>query len=71
MPFAQIGNIRIYHERDGQGPNLLYISGTAGDLRSRPNVVTSPLAAHFTILGFDQRGRGQTDKPPGPYSMAD
>jgi 3-oxoadipate enol-lactonase len=50
---------------------LLYISGTAGDLRNRGNMFTSPLAGHFTILGFDQRGRGQTGKPPGPYSMAD
>lgn len=70
MPFAQIGDLRIYHELVGQGPNLLYISGTAGDLRNRPNVFTSSLAGHFTILGFDQRGRGQTGKPPGPYSMA-
>lgn len=70
MPSAQIGDLRIYHELAGQGPNLLYISGTAGDLRNRPNVFTSPLARHFSILGFDQRGRGQTGKPPGPYSMA-
>jgi 3-oxoadipate enol-lactonase len=47
---------------------LLYINGTGGDLRRKPNVFDSLLAAHFEILSYDQRGLGQTDRPSIPYN---
>ena len=70
MPFAKVGEIEIYHERKGEGPRLLFISGTGGDLRMKPNVFDGPLPRHFDLLGYDQRGLGQTTKPDRPYSMA-
>lgn len=71
MPFVVVRNIRLYYERQGKGPKLLYINGTGGDLRRKPNVFDSLLAAHFDILSYDQRGLGQTDRPATPYTMAD
>ena len=71
MPFINVRDIKLYYEIAGQGPRLLYISGTGADLRNRPNIFDSPLAGHFEILAFDQRGLGQTDRPDIPYSMAD
>ena len=71
MPFTQLANIRAYYEIAGTGPRLLAISGTGGDLRKRPNVFDSPLAQHFEILAYDQRGLGQTDRPDIPYTMQD
>ena len=47
------------------------ISGTGGDLRSKPSVFDGPLASHFDILAYDQRGLGRSSVPDGPYSMAD
>ena len=70
MPFAQIRDIRMYYERRGSGPRLLYISGTGGDLRAG-RVFEGPLADGFDLLAYDQRGLGQTDKPDVPYTMAD
>ena len=70
MPFAQIRDIRMYYERRGSGPRLLYISGTGGDLRAG-RVFEGPLAEGFDLLAYDQRGLGQTDKPDVPYTMAD
>ncbi|MDA0240059.1 MAG: alpha/beta fold hydrolase [Proteobacteria bacterium] len=70
MPFTQIGDINIYHERSGTGPKLLYISGTGGDLRRPGSIFSTPLAEQFDVLSYDQRGLGQTDKPDAPYSMA-
>lgn len=61
----------MYYEVAGQGPRLLYISGTGADLRNKPNIFDSPLVDHFEILAFDQRGLGQTDRPDITYSMAD
>ncbi len=69
MPFIQAGDIRIYYEMAGQGPRLLFINGTGGDLRNPMGPMQSPLARHFTLLSFDQRGLGRTSKPDGPYTM--
>jgi len=71
MPFVSVRDIRIYYEIRGTGRRLLYIGGTGGDLRQRPGIFDSPLADHFEILSYDQRGLGQTDRPDVPYSMAD
>lgn len=75
MPFAQLRDVRIYYERkgpgDGKAPRLLFISGTGGDLRLKPNVFDGPLPRHFDTLAHDQRGLGRSSKPDVPYSMAD
>ncbi len=71
MPFITANGIDIYYELGGRGPRLLFISGTGGDLRNKPNVFASPLAGRFQVLSFDQRGLGQTDKPDCDYTMAD
>ena len=62
--------IHLHHERAGSGPPLLYIGGTGGDLRAKPNVLDGPLVEHFDVLAYDQRGQGRSDKPDEPYSMA-
>lgn len=71
MPVAEANGIRIYYEVQGRGPRLLFISGTGGDLRVRPNVLDGPLCESFEVLTYDQRGLGQTDKPRAEYRMAD
>lgn len=70
MPQAKVGDIEIYYERAGAGPPLLFISGSGGDLRNKPNVFDGPLATSFDLLAYDQRGLGRTTKPDAPYSMA-
>ncbi len=71
MPTAHLNGLNFHFERTGDGPPLLFISGTGGDLRVQPNVFASPLAKAFDLLAYDQRGLGRTDKPDVPYSMAD
>jgi 3-oxoadipate enol-lactonase len=71
MPFTTVNGLELYFERAGSGPPLLFISGTGGDLRVKPNVFDGPLEKRFDLLGYDQRGLGQTEKPDVPYSMAD
>ena len=70
MPRETVGDIDIWFERQGDGAPLLFISGTGGDLRARPNVLDGPLPKAFDVLAYDQRGLGQTSKPDEPYSMA-
>jgi 3-oxoadipate enol-lactonase len=71
MPFAPVRDIQVYYEIQGTGPRLLFISGTGGDLRRSPTIFDSPLARHFEILAYDQRGLGRTSKPDIPYTMTD
>jgi len=70
MALARTGDIELYYERRGEGPPLLYISGTGGDLRARPSVFDGPLAGQFDVLAYDQRGMGRSSKPDVPYDMA-
>ncbi|MFT5693787.1 MAG: 3-oxoadipate enol-lactonase [Oceanicoccus sp.] len=74
MPYANIGDISIYYEMSTpetlSASRVLFIGGTGGDLRMKPNIMNSPLAKRFTILAFDQRGLGQTRGTEGPYTMA-
>jgi 3-oxoadipate enol-lactonase len=71
MPYVRPDHreVELYYEVAGQGPRLLFISGTGSDLRVSPNVFDGPLPRHFQVLAFDQRGLGRSSKPPGPYSM--
>ena len=71
MPFAAVNGLQLYFERAGEGPPLLFISGTGGDLRVRPNQLDGPFPKAFDMLTWDQRGLGRSDKPDVPYSMAD
>ncbi len=69
MPAVRARDIDIHYELEGEGPRVLNISGTGGDLRRKP-ALASILGDAFTTLSYDQRGLGQTTIPDGPYSMA-
>jgi 3-oxoadipate enol-lactonase len=71
MPFITVRELRMCFEIRGQGPRLLVISGTGGDLRRSPSIFEMPIAQHFEILAYDQRGLGQTSRPDIPYTMVD
>lgn len=71
MAHADIADIRVYYEVAGEGPPVLFIGGTGGDLRRRPNVLDGPLARSFTVAAHDQRGLGRTSKPDRPTTMAE
>ena len=72
MARARVRGVELYYELGGaNGPPLLFISGSGGDLRQKPSLFDGPLAGAFELLGYDQRGLGQSEVPAGPYTMAD
>ncbi|MFN3523863.1 MAG: alpha/beta fold hydrolase [Phenylobacterium sp.] len=71
MPYAQVNGLSLYYELAGEGERLLFISGTGGDLRVKPNVFDGGLARNFQLLAYDQRGLGRSGKPELDYAMAD
>ncbi len=66
-----VNGVSLYYELTGSGERLLCISGTGGDLRHRPRITDGPLGDAFEVLAYDQRGLGQSEVPPPPYTMAD
>ena len=71
MPLLKTARLEMFVEEKGQGSPVLFVSGTGADLRVKPNVLDGPLAKNFRVIAYDQRGLGQTHKPPGPYEMED
>ncbi len=71
MPHCFANGVSLYYELTGSGERLLVISGTGGDLRHTPRMTDGALGDTFEVLAYDQRGLGQSDVPPPPYTMAD
>ena len=61
--------MKIAWERHGAGPPLLLIHGL-GYARWGWEPVVEPLARSFDTILFDNRGIGESDAPPGPYTAA-
>jgi 3-oxoadipate enol-lactonase len=70
MPYCQGREVRLFYEVQGQGPDLLLISGLNGGVWSWFAQVPF-FQRHYRAITFDNRGAGRSDKPPGPYRMAD
>ena len=62
--------MRIAWERHGSGEPLLLIHGL-GYARWGWEPVVEPLARSFDVILFDNRGIGESDAPPGPYTAAE
>jgi pimeloyl-ACP methyl ester carboxylesterase len=65
----RVYDIQMHYEIIGEGEPLLFIHGLGSSGRDwEPQ--RSFFAPHFRVITFDARGHGQTDKPPGPYSLS-
>jgi pimeloyl-ACP methyl ester carboxylesterase len=67
---ADSQGVRIAWEAHGDGPPLLLVQGLGyGRWGWRP--VVEPLASRYRVIVFDNRGIGDSDVPPGPYTAAE
>ena len=69
MPFVENQGAKLYWDEQGSGEPLLLIMGLSYPSymwhRSRP-----VLANSYRTIALDNRGVGQSDVPPGIYSIA-
>ncbi len=68
MPFVENQGAKLYWDEQGSGEPVLLIMGLSYPSymwhRSRP-----VLANRYRTIAFDNRGVGQSDVPPGAYSI--
>jgi pimeloyl-ACP methyl ester carboxylesterase len=68
MPKIAANNIELYYETQGKGPALVFIHGLGSSARDWELQVAG-FSKTYTVITFDLRGHGQSDKPPGAYSL--
>jgi 3-oxoadipate enol-lactonase len=68
MPFISANDIELYYEIHGSGEPLLLIMGLSHNSLSWKRSLP-PLAEHFQVILFDNRGTGRSSKPETPYSI--
>jgi pimeloyl-ACP methyl ester carboxylesterase len=69
MPFVQVNDVKLHYEIEGSGPPLLMVAGTGlpgATWRIGPSAQYA--AEGFTVITFDHRGTGSSDKPDVDYS---
>jgi len=66
--YAINGDVRLAYEELGDGEALLFIQGLGYDRRGF-GPLPHLLAEDFRVILFDNRGVGDSDVPPGPYSV--
>ena len=69
MPSVQAGELRMYYVEEGAGPlTLLLVHGyTACSAWWEPTM--AGLRDRYRLLAVDLRGAGQTEQPPGGYTL--
>ena len=69
MPFVQVNDVKLHYEMEGSGPPLLLVAGTGlpgATWRIGPSAQLA--AGGFTVITYDHRGTGGSDKPDMDYS---
>jgi pimeloyl-ACP methyl ester carboxylesterase len=72
MAFKTVNELKMYYEWHGPegAPVLVLNNGVIMNAATSWVFQTEALSKDFRLLQYDCRGQGQSDHPPGPYSMA-
>ncbi len=71
MPYAELGDLRLYYDRAGSGdPELVFVHGWCCD-----RTAFQPQFDHFArthaVTALDLRGCGRSDRPDDGYAISD
>jgi 3-oxoadipate enol-lactonase len=68
MARANVGGAELWYELKGAGPYLVQIGG-AVSAHEGYALVTGAMAERFTVVDYDHRGYGRSDRPKQRYTM--
>ncbi|WP_322995837.1 alpha/beta fold hydrolase [Castellaniella sp.] len=69
MPVVKVLDTHVTYAVNGQGPALVLVAGTGGNLDSNWAHLVDPLATHRTVVRPDYSGSGETTDPAGELSL--
>jgi pimeloyl-ACP methyl ester carboxylesterase len=67
MPFAELGERRVYYEEHGEGDPVLLVAGLGADHLAW-GLQSDAFREHHRVIAFDNPGVGRTEGPDGPYT---
>ena len=67
--FAQVGDIRMHFQTEGQGEPMVLLMGFWGNLAWWPEPLLSYLRQHFELILVDNRGAGLSERGTMPYKI--
>lgn len=70
MAFVNAGGVELFVETEGEGPDVLFVSGLADEGACWVDQVAG-LRDRHRVTTFDNRGVGRSATPPGEYRIAD
>jgi pimeloyl-ACP methyl ester carboxylesterase len=68
MPRADVGDIQLFYQVNGDGFPLLMIQGYMGG-HNAWFFQTRAFKKHYQVIVFDNRGIGKTQRSPAPYTV--
>jgi pimeloyl-ACP methyl ester carboxylesterase len=68
--FAEVNGVEIAYRVQGEGPPLVLVMGYRLSSAAWPPTFVETLARRFTVVTFDNRGTGLSDKPVHGYAIA-
>jgi pimeloyl-ACP methyl ester carboxylesterase len=68
MPYADVADIRLYYETQGQGESLVLLHAATGGIgfrRAAWSALTPAFAERYRTVQIEHRGHGRTNNPAG------
>ncbi len=69
MPKARVRDVNLHYDVRGAGDPIVMIMGLGASSAAWDPRLVEDLARSFSVVTFDNRGTGQSDKPDIPYSL--
>lgn len=69
MPTVRVNDVKLYYETYGQGEALLLIAGIGYGTWLWAKQIPE-LSQYFSVIAFDNRGVGRSDKPDSEYTVS-
>jgi len=69
MPWTDAPGFRMRYEIHGTGDPLLLVNGLGSDLTEWLHQIPA-FSVRYRVIVFDNRGAGESESPPGPYTTA-
>jgi pimeloyl-ACP methyl ester carboxylesterase len=68
VAFASVNGVNLFYEISGSGPPVVQIGGAVNGHEGYA-LITPHMQPHFTVIDYDHRGYGQSDRPSQKYTM--